>query len=124
MKTTIKKDRQDKVLSEELISDNALLQYRQTSEDEVSIVVRYIDSSSIKETTLYKTDPTNNKYLLCISDDKQALAVFEEHKDDFVLSRLYDVKEHTFVPHDFIDIAYNQKFPNQQVNHQLVLKSK
>ena len=43
MKTTIKKDRQDKVLSEELISDNALLQYRQTSEDEVSIVVRYID---------------------------------------------------------------------------------
>ena len=87
MKTTIKKDRQDKVLSEELISDNALLQYRQTSEDEVSIVVRYIDSRSIKETTLYKTDPTNNKYLLCISDDKQAIAVFEE-QEDFILSRL------------------------------------
>ena len=124
MKTNIKKDREDIVLSEELISDNALLQCRKTSEDEVSIVIRYVDASSIKETILYKTDPTNNKYLLCISDDKQAIAVFEEVGEDYKLSRLYDVKEHSFVPHDFIDIAYNQKFPNQQVNHQLVLKSK
>lgn len=124
MKENIKKDREDEVLSEELISDNALLQYRKTKKDEVSVVVRYVTSSSIKETTLYKTDPKNNKHLLCISDDKQMIAIFEESEGSFQLSRLYDVKEHSFIPYDFIDIAYNQKFPDQQVNHQLVLKSK
>ena len=123
MKENIKKDRQDKVLSEDLISDNALLQCRQTSKDEISIVIRYVASSSIKETILYKTEPSNNKYLLCISDDKQAIAIFEEKGEDFKLSRLYDVKEHSFISIDFIDVAYNKKFPNQQVNPQLVLKN-
>ena len=61
MKSSIKEDKEVLVLSEELLSDNALLQYRQTSTNEVSVVIRYIKSSSIKEVTLFKTDPKNNK---------------------------------------------------------------
>ena len=55
MKSSIKEEREVQVLSEELLSDNALLQYRKTSENEVSVVIRYIKSSSIKEVTLFKS---------------------------------------------------------------------
>ena len=53
MKSSIKEDKEVPVLSEELLSDNALLQYRQTADNEVSVVIRYIKSSSIKEVTLF-----------------------------------------------------------------------
>lgn len=121
MKRSIKEDKEVPVLSEELLSTNALLQYRKTGDNEVSVVIRYIDSSSIKETTLFRTDPENNKYLLCISDDKQAVAVFEEQEPGFVLTKLYELENHMFECSDFMDLAYNKHFTTK-LDHQLVLK--
>ena len=121
MKSSIKEDKEVLVLSEELLSDNALLQYRQTSTNEVSVVIRYIKSSSIKEITLFKTDPKNNKYLLSISDDKQAIAVFEEEEKGFVLIRLFELENHSFESSDFIDLAYNKHF-DKKIGPTLVLK--
>ena len=121
MKSRIKEDKEVKVLSEELLSDNALLQYRQTADNEISVVIRYVKASSIKEVTLFKTDPKNNKYLLSISDDKEAVAVFEEQEQGFILTRLFELENHTFECSDFIDLAYNKHF-EQKIGPTLVLK--
>ena len=122
MEKSIKDDQKVQVIEEFYISDNALLQYRETSQSEVSAVIRYVESSSIKESTLYSADPTKKTYSLDISEDQTTIAVLETVESKKYLRRLYYLEDHTFETPDFIDVGYNRKFKNK-VNPQLILKS-
>jgi len=123
MKKTIKEDKARKIIKEEYITDNALLEYV-LENDEVTIGIRYIDRQKIHETILLKISLED--YLeraasfLDISEDKSTIATFTRIGKSYQLDRVYEITENSFVTDDFIDVAYQLKFPNQKLNKQLI----
>ena len=69
MRKTIKADKEERVISDFFVSDNALIEYRQKDDNTVHAVVRYVEHSSIKEVTLYIADPKKDIYSIDVSDD-------------------------------------------------------
>lgn len=63
MRKTIKADKEERVISDFFVSDNALIEYRQKDDNTVHAVVRYVEHSSIKEVTLYIADPKKDIYI-------------------------------------------------------------
>lgn len=122
MKKTIKADKEERVISDFFVSDNALLEYRQKDDNTVHAVVRYVEHNSIREITLYIADPKKDIYSINISEDSSAIAVFKKEGDTKRLVRFFDVETHTTETEEFMDLAYNQKFPTKKVTDQLVLK--
>lgn len=122
MRNTIKADKEERVISDFFVSDNALIEYRQKDDNTVHAVVRYVEHSSIKEVTLYIADPKKDIYSIDVSEDSTAIAVFKQEGEDKRLVRFYDVEEHMTETSDFMDLAYNRKFPTKKVTEQLILK--
>lgn len=129
MKKTIKADKQRKILKEEFLNDNALLQATMEDNRDVTISVRFVEHPlvGIKEHILtklsiydYVSDYDN---LIKIANDSSAIAVFNKTDEGFQLDSLYDAEEHTFAIDEFIDIAYEKKFPELVLDKYLVLKS-
>ena len=127
MKKTIKEDRQRKVIKEELLNDNLILEYTQ-EKDKIIVGVRFVDSpiSGIKEHILATYDVAEYTEhigeLIQISEDKSAVALFKPIEGGYQLYRVYDTEEHSSEVDDFIDIVYDKKFPHQPLNKQLVKK--
>ena len=109
MRKTIKADKEERVISDFFVSDNALIEYRQKDDNTVHAVVRYVEHSSIKEVTLYIAKMGEEIYSIDISDDSTAIAVFKQEGEDKRLVRFYDVEEHMTETSDFMDLAYNRK---------------
>jgi hypothetical protein len=61
-------------------------------------------------------------YSIDISEDSTAIAVFKHQGDTKRLVRFYDVEDHMTETEEFMDLAYNRKFPTKKVTDQLILK--
>lgn len=117
MESTVKADQNRKIIRRKYLNDNALLEIIQKIEnnmDQFRIVLRYVKEQTIKE--VYLTDLTLNEYLeelserVEINEDNSAIAIFRKIKDGYQLDKVYDVLEYSFVPSDFLDVAYSLKF--------------
>ena len=61
-------------------------------------------------------------YSIDVSEDSTAIAVFKHQGDTKRLVRFYDVEDHMTETEEFMDLAYNRKFPTKKVTDQLILK--
>ena len=129
MKKTIKADKKRKILKEEFLNDNALLQATMEENRDVTIGVRFVEHPlvGIKKHILtrlsiydYMSDYDN---LIKIANDSSAVAVFTKTDEGLQLDRLYDAEEHEFALSEFIDIVYEKRFPELALDKHLVLKS-
>lgn len=126
MKETIKADEQRNKIGAMFLNDNTKIEY--TLEDEkVSIVARYVSvcPKCIKEDGLLTI--TKEEYLnsldeyLKISEDYSAIAIFKPTEAGYQLDKVYDVEEHSLANPEFMDIIYEERFPKEPLNKQLVL---
>ena len=108
--------------TEEDAVDTFFNKYRQKDDNTVHAVVRYVEHSSIKEVTLYIADPKKDIYSIDVSEDSTSIAVFKQEGENKRLVRFYDVEEHMTETEEFMDLAYNRKFPTKKVTDQLILK--
>ena len=129
MRKTIKEDLDRTIVEEELIGDNSLIQYvYDGKQDKISLGIRFVDGSSIKEHIL-KT-MTAHEYaselheIVRFNDDKTALAIFEKQDDNYILDNCYDLQEHNFTSLEFMDLEYNMRFPNNPVDERFILQKK
>ena len=76
MRKTIRADKEERVISDFFVSDNALIEYRQKDDNTVHAVVRYVEHSSIKEVTLYVAKMGEEIYSIDVSEESTAVAVF------------------------------------------------
>ena len=134
MKKTIKEDLERIVIKEKLLDNNSLIQYECNRDDKtVSLVVRYIKNNTIKEDII--TTMTLDEYIneldniVKINKNDSAIAIFKKETynnvfNEYTLRDCYDLKDHSFAIIDFLDIEYNEKFPNNKVDKYLVVKKK
>ena len=128
MEKTLKKDNERKIIRSEYINDNMILEFVTDSNDEnVTAVVRYIDSdNSIKETVLikniaYATYVVYINQLLRIAEDKKHITIFKKEGSTLVLDRIYDVEEHSMIPEDFLDVVFKKIYPTEELGLNKVL---
>lgn len=120
MEKTIEEDLKRKIVYQRLINDNTLLEYYYKGND-VFISVRFVASevSGIKEHILKVMDAedfSNNIFrTIEINEDRSAIALFDKVEDGYRLSEVYYTDEHAFEAGDFIDLAYQKKFPNKKL---------
>ena len=129
MKKTIKEDQERLIINEELIGDNNLIQYEYNPKhDTVLLGVRFVENSSIKEHII--TCLTVHQYasqldkIVRFNEDNTAIAIFKKENDEYVLQNFYNLETHDFSCIDFMDIEYNNKFPNNKINDRYVLIKK
>lgn len=134
MKNTIKEDLERIVIKEEIINDNSLLQYECNRDNKiVTLGVRYIKNNTIQENIL--TTMTLDEYIneldniVKININNSAIAIFKKETyrnvfNEYILHDCYDLNKHTFASSEFLDIEYNEKFPNNKVDKYLVVKKK
>ena len=123
------KDNRRKLIRADYINDNMVLECVHNEEDDtVTIGVRYIEESSIRETifTRVSMEEYMESYydLIRITPLKDTIAIFKKEGTDFTLNSIYDVKEHSMIPEDFKDIVFKQKFPTLELGKNLVLTKK
>ena len=122
MKKTIKADKEERIITDFFVSDNALIEYRQKDENTVHAVIRYVEHNAIQEVTLYIANLQDEVYSIDISEDSTAIAVFKKEGKNKRLVRFFDIETHQTETEEFMDLAYNRKFPTKQVTDQLILK--
>lgn len=117
MKDTIKADYFRKVLKHEFLTDNALIEHVLTDENIVEISVRYITGTipEIKEDILIKLTKEEYSFelseFLKINEDSTAIALFYKNREnEFLLGKVYDITNHTFIPNDFTGTIYHKRF--------------
>ena len=116
MRKTIKEDEKRFILHRELLNDNTLLEIS-TNNGFVEVGVRFVDSSmrEIKEHILITMETIefmkHQDNLIEINDNKDTIATFKPNGEEYILEQVYDTKNHEFTISDFVDIAYNEKFP-------------
>lgn len=130
MKKTIKEDNERKILKQEYLSENSLLEYIE-EKDKVFICVRYIENSyfenGIKEMVVavlskeeYETELNN---IIEISENNNAIAVFKKRKKDnteeYYLEKVCMLDEHKSESSDFVDCAYALYFPGKKLGQYL-----
>ncbi len=129
MEKTIKADKKRKILTEDFLNDNTLLQATLQNNRDVLVGVRFVDGPQrITEHILtrmtiydYMSDYSN---LVRISKDSSSIAIFNKTDEGLLqLSRFYDASAHEFALDEFIDIVYEKKFPELALDKHLVLKS-
>lgn len=126
MKDTIKKDRERKVIKEEYLDDNTLLEV--TLEDKkVTISVRYVESPvhGIKEhilltMTVEEYTKSKDKFIM-INEERNAIAIFERKGEVFFLRSVYETEEHSFSAADFTDLVFKKRFPQKQLTKELTV---
>ena len=125
MEKTIEKDLQRKILYRRIINENTLLEYYYKNHD-VYIGVRFVDGevSGIKEHVLkiMKDEEFSINVLdsIEINEDSSCIAIFNKIDEGFQLSDVYYTDEHNFECSEFIDLAYEKKFPNKKLNKRLI----
>lgn len=126
MKDTIRKDRERKVIEEEYLDDNTLLEV--TLEDKkVVIGIRFVDSpvSGIKEHILHTMtveDYMKNKdKTIMINEERNAIAIFGRNEEGYYLENVYETEEHSFSPSDFADIVFMKRFPQKKLTKNLMI---
>lgn len=131
MEKTIKADRKRKILKEEFLDDNALLEIIMEENRDVIIGLRFVDShkNQIKEQILTRMSiydyMSEYENLLKVSSDNTAIAIFKKvsEEEEYQLDKMYYIKEHIFADEEFLDITYREKFPNLSLDKHLILKS-
>lgn len=128
MRKTIKADKSRKILKEEFINDNSLLELTMEDNRDILVGVRFVEGacSGIKEHILmrmsvydYMSEYNN---LVKKSKDSSTIAIFKKTDDGYQLNRVYDAEKHEFALEEFIDIVYEDKFPELALDKHLVLK--
>ena len=125
MKSTIREDNNRKVIKQEYLNDNALLEVTEL-DDSIKVSIRFVENDSVKEHAL--TTMTRSKYLqegeerIVISEDGKKIALFRREGEDFWLERLYDLEEHSFTVADFMDIEYKKHFKSPVLSKSLSYK--
>lgn len=131
MKDTLKEDMATKIIQEELIDDNTLLQFVKVEEDSdvLQARVRYITKkgcssvisedvlghitllgSYIQEDEKSKTIYGSNGSTLEINHRGIAYFVSSATENRNILTSVYDVSLHQFVPNDFKSLQYQRFF--------------
>lgn len=125
MKSTIKKDRERKVIKEEYLDDNTLLEV--TIEDKMVVIgIRYVESpiAGIKENILLTMTPEeymkDKDQTFMINDERNAIAIFEQREEGYFLRDVYETEEHSYAPSDFVDIVFKKRFPQKQLTKELM----
>lgn len=125
MKSTIKKDRERKVIKEEYLDDNNLLEV--TIEDKMVVIgIRYVESpiSGIKENILLTMTPEeymkDKDKTFMINEERNAIAIFEQREEGYFLRDVYETEEHSYAPSDFVDIVFKKRFPQKQLTKELM----
>lgn len=139
MKNTIKEELQEEVIKEELLDDNTLLQFVKVESKKEQLRVRYITKTASRNyieedvigyldlTNAYK-EPANSQepttyYCgdgVVIDYNDKAIAYFISNlnnpvdNSDLLLTKLYDIKRHQFVEHDFLNTMYNEFFNTEK----------
>lgn len=125
MNNTIKADNERKVIKQEYLNDNALLEVIEVDES-IKICVRFIEENKIKEHTLIiMTKEKYNRegqFRIIVSEDNKKIALFCRAGDGYQLERLYDLEEHEFAVCDFMDIEYRNHFKKPVLNKCLIYK--
>ena len=126
MKKTIKEDNNRRILESKYLNDNTLLEYVLEDNKEVVATIRYVSGviSGIREITLTRMsleDYANNlSKIIEENETKDAIAIFKrDEKGNYELRNVFEVEEHSFAILEFMDIVYNKKFPNKQLNKNL-----
>ena len=115
MKSTIRKDKERKVLKSEYVNDNTLLEYA-LEEENVVIGIRFITTSQreIREHILLqlpKQEIEEQEYnYLEWNESKSAVAIFKKMGDTFRLEQVYDATTHEFGIPEFIEWEYQKRF--------------
>ena len=134
MKKTIKEEKERRIIREELIGDNSLVQYEYDEEtNRVMLVVRFVKNNTIKEHILITMtlDEYNDELdrIVKFNKNNSAIALFK--KEDFegafykyTLHDCYDLREHSFALVDFLDLEYHKKFPKNKEETYIVAKKK
>ena len=128
MKKTIKADKSRKILQEEFLNDNSLLELTMEDNRDILVGIRFVEGVGfgIKEHILTKMSIYDylSEYsnLVKISEDSSAIAIFNKTKAGYQLDRLYDLEEHAFALDEFIDIVFEKKFPKLSLDKYLVLE--
>ena len=119
MENKIKDDLNRKILYQRLINDNTLLEYV-LKNDKVLVCIRFVESptSGIKEHVLKileddEIDTVNNS--IVVNEDNSAIAIFKKGNNKYQLNGVYYTDEHAFIPCDFVDIAYKEKFSEKKL---------
>lgn len=128
MKKTIKADKSRKILQEEFLNDNSLLELTMEDNRDILVGIRFVEGVGfgIKEHILTKMSIYDylSEYsnLVKISEDSSAIAIFNKTKAGYQLDRLYNLEEHAFALDEFIDIVFEKKFPKLSLDKYLVLE--
>ena len=96
MKATIRDDQNRQIIEEEYVNENSLLEVSKENDDFI-VTVRYVD-------------------------DNTTIAIFKCVEDGFVLEKVYDASLHEFLPEEYMDIKFMEKFSDISLNNQLILK--
>jgi len=130
MERTIKDDNRRHIIRQEYINDNMELQCALDDETNiVTISVRYVSELNTINETIFKKvglDEYMESYydLVRFNAMKNTVAIFNKIGTDFTLERVYDIKERSFIPEDFKDIVFHEKFAPLKLGKNLVLTNK
>ncbi len=131
MKKTIKSDNERNIIKQFYINDNTLVQIEFDKETELVIIsLRYVEDpiSGIKETILTKMQMDEYiesfEQLVRVNEDKNSIAVLKKIGKEYRLERLYDVENHQYIPEDYKDIVFKEKFKSFSLNKELILIKK
>ena len=125
MKKNIKEDTERKVIKQEYLDENTLLEHIE-EENDILITVRFIEKGSIKEHFIAKIEKNDYEQeidnLIKKNEDSSAIAVFSKVDDEYTLKNLYLIEEHSSEVGDFLDVAYQLFFEKPKLNKRLTYK--
>lgn len=127
MKATIRDDQNRQIIKEEYVNENSLLEVSK-EKDDFMVTVRYVESPSVGIREHFLTNINFFEYktlfseLVKISNDNTTIAIFKCVEDGFVLEKVYDASSHEFLPDEYMDIKFMEKFSDISLNNQLILK--
>jgi hypothetical protein len=130
MERTIKQDNKRKIIQDEYINDNLLLECTYDNKTNiVTVSVRYVSElNTITETILARMN--FDEYLksfydiIRFNDEKDTIAIFKKEDSDFRLERVFNIEEKSFIAEDFKDVVFENKFVPLKLGENLVLVNK
>lgn len=126
MKATIRDDQNRQIIKEEYVNENSLLEVSKEKDDFI-VTIRYVESPSVGIIEHFLTKINFFEYktlfseLVRISNDNTTIAIFKSVEDGFVLEKVYDASSHEFLPDEYMDIKFMEKFSDIVLNKQLIL---
>jgi hypothetical protein len=118
-KNTIKEYLEEEIIFSELLSDNSFLVVTKPGNNTIEVKVRYMERNSVSENYLLiiKEDELDDlARRVIINQDKTFICTFTKEQDNYNLSKVYDLKDNSCIPTDFMDVIYTREFDNDKVN--------